>query len=498
LGRFASPAAARLQTLTDHHYTGSVTALRDQRRVWIVDDSPLDAQRARQILAGEYDVQVFQDGSAALERLASHEPPHVMVLDWVMPGITGLEVCRFLRSGPENHPQIGILLLTSQRNTSQIVEGLSAGANDYLAKPYEAEELRARVMSQIRAQELLERALRAEERNRRFLESAPDPMIVVDSTERVTFVNQEGCRVLKVTPAALLGQPLARAIPNFPSLPSAVSTDETSRALPDVTLEGRLFSPTIRVPASQETETTTISLREVTAQREKENRRLDFYSIIAHDLRTPLNSISLRTQLILNGRRGALSRELSDDMVKIDAHIGSLVLMINDFLELARSDAAPLITELADVDLGRLIETTMEGLQPQLETRRLEWRSLGSEEGARHSVRGDARRLSQVFANLLGNAIKFTPPGGVITTRIQRLERWLEVSVEDTGPGVPREAMLTLFERFTRAAGSAASVPGSGLGLMIVRDIIEAHGGSVGLDEQRSEGSRFWVRLPSP
>src|SRR5688572_1799390 len=146
------------------------------RRVWIVDDSTLDAERARRVLLGLYDVQVFHDGSAALECLTAQTPPDVMVLDWVMPGITGVEVCRFLRSGAYGNSPIGIVLLTAHRAVEQIVEGLSAGANDYLSKPYEDEELRARVMSQVRARELLERAVNAEETNRHLLQSAPDAM----------------------------------------------------------------------------------------------------------------------------------------------------------------------------------------------------------------------------------------------------------------------------------------------------------------------------------
>jgi two-component system phosphate regulon sensor histidine kinase PhoR len=471
-----------------------VSTTREQRRVWIVDDSPLDAQRARHALEGDYDVQVFQDGSAAIERLGCDNPPHVMVLDWVMPGISGVEVCRFLREGPDSYPQIGILLLTAQRHTEQIVEGLSAGANDYLPKPYEDEELRARVMTQIRAQELLDRAIRAEDRNRRFLESAPDPLLVIDADDRLTFVNQEACRILEAEPRALLGKPLREAIPNFASVPHEPGRSESFRALPDVELGGRLFSPSIRLPPTTEAERTIVSLREVTARRHAEKRRLDLYSIIAHDLRSPLNAMSLRTQLILAGGRGPLSSELTNDMTRFDANIRSLVLMINDFLEMARTDA-PLASDFAEVDVVELIDRTMEGLQPLLETRELTWQRQPPS-GEHEHVIGDAKRLAQVFANLLGNAIKFTPPRGTICTSIQRVDEWLEVSVEDTGPGVPPEAVHTLFDRFTRAPGSTSEIQGSGLGLMIVREIVEAHGGSVGIDEKRQRGSRFWVRLP--
>src|SRR5664279_3510907 len=94
--------------------------------VWIVDDSPLDLDRARRVLEEDQAVRAFADGSALLEYLASHPAPDVLILDWVMPGVTGIEVCRFLRGGDMPHPQLAILLLTSQDQTDQIVEGLAA------------------------------------------------------------------------------------------------------------------------------------------------------------------------------------------------------------------------------------------------------------------------------------------------------------------------------------------------------------------------------------
>ena len=153
----------------------------------------------------EYDIEVFQDGANVLERLTSAPPPDVMVLDWVMPGISGPEVCRFLRAQPDDGTPIGILLLTAHRAVEQIVEGLSAGANDYLAKPYEPEELQARVMAQVRARELLERATRAERVNHALLESAPDAMLAIDAEGRVTFANGEACGVFECNAAEFSG-----------------------------------------------------------------------------------------------------------------------------------------------------------------------------------------------------------------------------------------------------------------------------------------------------
>jgi len=94
--------------------------------VWVVDDSPIDAERARRALEGLYQVESLSDGSVALERLAAVPPPDALVLDWVMPGVSGIEVCRYVRA--HHRPGLAILLLTAQQQTEQIVEALSAGA----------------------------------------------------------------------------------------------------------------------------------------------------------------------------------------------------------------------------------------------------------------------------------------------------------------------------------------------------------------------------------
>jgi two-component system phosphate regulon sensor histidine kinase PhoR len=235
----------------------------------------------------------------------------------------------------------------------------------------------------------------------------------------------------------------------------------------------------------------------VTARRQADERRLDFYSMIAHDLRSPLNAMSLRTDLMLNGRHGALPAPLVTDIHKIKGGIQSLVIMINDFLEMARFEGTPIQLERESVDVAGLMDGIMEGFRPLVERASLDWQHHPGELATDCRVVGDRKRLNQVFTNLLGNAIKFTPPRGKITTSIQSLGKWIEVAVEDTGRGVAPQDIPTLFDRYTRAPGEGAEVAGSGLGLMIVREIVEAHGGTVGVESSVGVGSRFWVRLPS-
>ncbi|MGK4002398.1 ATP-binding protein [Sorangium sp. So ce1036] len=470
---------------------------RARRLVWIVDDSRLDAERARRVIACEHDVEVFHDGPAALERLSSSAaPPDAMVLDWIMPGMTGVDVCRFLRSAPAGFQKIGILLLTAHRHVDQIVEGLSAGADDYLAKPYEDEELRARVASLMRWRALLERVEQAEAANRRLLEIAPDPLLVVDAEGRLSFVNEQAAFALGVPPDALLGRPLAELIPDLPSpgLPSNEPEPLSGEgALPtaDVEIRGRVFSPTLRVLPGEGAPSTIISLRDVTERRMLDERRLDFYSIIAHDLRTPLNAMTLRIACMLGDEELDRQPSLREGIHKLDERLQSLVVHINDFLELASLEGARHRMERKDVDLVRLIGDTIEDFRPLLDEKGLTFSAPAPRADA--VVLGDRKRLAQVLSNLIGNAIKFTPPRGAITARVDVKSRFIEVSLEDTGSGIAPELVPMLFQRYQRAEHK---VGGSGLGLMIVREIVEAHGGVVGVESHLGRGSRFWFRLP--
>ncbi|MEJ7729652.1 MAG: response regulator [Polyangiaceae bacterium] len=130
--------------------------------VWLLEDSPMEAAMARRALSASYDVEIFSDGSTLIERIAEGQTPSVMVLDVQLPGISGVEVCRFLR-GRFDETALPVLMLTVYGHKSDLIEGLAAGANDYLTKPYDAPELLARVGTLSRVRQLHETARRAEE-----------------------------------------------------------------------------------------------------------------------------------------------------------------------------------------------------------------------------------------------------------------------------------------------------------------------------------------------
>jgi signal transduction histidine kinase len=465
-----------------------------ERTIWVVDDSRLDSRRAQEVLSRDHHVEVFDDGSCVLERLAEQAPPDVLVLDWLMPGVSGLDVCRFLRSPRSPAPHVAILLLTVQHESGQVVEGLAAGANDFLAKPFADEELRARVANLVRGADLLKRVMRAEQQVRRLLAAAPDALVTVDEDGTVSYVNQEAERVFGCSSSQLIGQRVARLLPEVDLSTLGAETSSAMAPLPDIRIREELYAPTARRMPADISAHVTVALRNVTERRKAEARRLDFYSVIAHDLRSPLQGMLLRADLLLAGHRGPLPVGAIGDLRRIENNIRTMVALVNDFLDLAQFEGTNYMIERELIDLRGLIEHAVEDIRPLVQESQLKTRLEFDEFDA--SLMGDRRRLMQVVTNLLSNAVKFTPPGGAITVRIQERGGQVEVSVQDTGQGIAPELLNNLFQRYARAIDPSHTVGGTGLGLMIVREIVEAHGGSVGARSAPGEGSTFWFRLP--
>ena len=225
--------------------------------------------------------------------------------------------------------------------------------------------------------------------------------------------------------------------------------------------------------------------------READRMKEEFFSHISHELRTPLTSVREAATLLRDEVPGVLAPKQARLVEIIAASTDRVLRLVNEILELSRLRAGLLAIDRRNVDIGNLVHRALEQVRPQAEARGLRMESNGAIDGAR--VLGDEERLLQVLVNLLGNAIKFTPPGGAVRLGVTADTDRVEVAVEDTGVGIPPEALPRVFERYWQARGTRA---GTGLGLAIVKSIVEMHGGRVQAHSSEGKGSRFVVQLP--
>lgn len=237
-------------------------------------------------------------------------------------------------------------------------------------------------------------------------------------------------------------------------------------------------------------------LEEVEGERAQlERARRDLFAAVSHDLRTPLMTMRAMVEALSDGvvsDRETMRRYLEN----IDAELHYLSQLIDDLFELARLDSGELRLHLADVRLDHLVEEAVDAFRPAASRAGVALRcEVGADTG---TVRLDAPRVTRALYNLVQNAIRHTPPDGTVTVRLRRFADAVEVAVTDTGEGIAEGELTRVFERFYRGERSRSREQGgAGLGLAIVRSIVEAHGGSVSADSRPHEGSTFRLVLPA-
>jgi len=216
----------------------------------------------------------------------------------------------------------------------------------------------------------------------------------------------------------------------------------------------------------------------------------EFIANVSHELRTPLNAVIGFAEILVNQYFGALNPRQLDYSHSILASARLLMRLINDILDLATIEAGYMVLETGPIDVSAILHSVLALTRERARSRDLELDlRCPPEIGV---VEGDERRLKQALFNLISNAVKFTPPGGAIRLEAARRDDALLLTVADTGVGIPIADQARVFEKFERGVRQ----PGAGLGLSLVKSLIELHGGAVVIESASGQGTRITCRLP--
>jgi signal transduction histidine kinase len=237
-------------------------------------------------------------------------------------------------------------------------------------------------------------------------------------------------------------------------------------------------------------------LREVTGEREAERVKEEFFALVSHELRTPLTAILGYVELVL-GEHSHPDTDAAEQhryLEIVERNAQRLLRLVGDLLFAAQVESGSLLLEPEVVDLAQITREAVEAARPRAEDAGI---LLGAQIDPLPPSVGDRDRIAQVLDNLISNALKFTPGGGHVEVRLCTEGDDARLDVADTGVGVPPEEQARLFDRFFRASNATTrAVPGVGLGLMIVRAIVAAHGGTISVASEVDAGTTFTVRLP--
>lgn len=224
---------------------------------------------------------------------------------------------------------------------------------------------------------------------------------------------------------------------------------------------------------------------DITERKKLERTKQQFMAMITHELKSPLSSFLFVMQLLLKGHYGQLTEEGKRYIAATEQDVERLINLISELLDLEKIDAREFAVSLSPLALKPVIEAARHSVSGLAEKKGVKIEDRSQE----FTVNGDAARLVQVVANLLSNAIRFSPAGSVICIETANKISLVEVRIQDSGTGISKQDQKVIFERFRSFSNS------TGLGLAICKGLIEAHGGRIGVESDLGQGATFWFTL---
>jgi signal transduction histidine kinase len=482
--------------------------------VLVVDDEKVIRDGCRLILQPSgYQVLTAENGQQALEVLA-REPVNVVLCDLKMPVMGALEV---LEAARQRHPDVPIIIITGHGTVDDAVECMKKGAYDFVTKPFRIDhltlcvqralekqqlELKARHLKEEQAKNLYHLALE-QSRLHTIINCMADGLVVTNRDLEVVLVNHAFTHLMGVASAVPLPGPLetyfddSGVLEAIRELLTGVEVEAHKCICQEIT-RGRLHLRVLTAPfldLRQEVLGTVTVLHDVTSFKELDQMKSDFVNLVSHELRSPLSSIIMQHKVLLDGLAGDLSDKQREMLRRAHDKMQGLLHLINDLLDLAKIESGHRQLEQVPLHLGELLNDVLELQRARAESQGVVLGLWVAEDLP--AILADRRGLEEVFTNLIANAITYSPDGGQVTVRAVLRGDYGEVLVSDEGIGIEEEEIPKIFDKFYRVKHpKTRQIIGSGLGLTIVKSIVEAHRGTIAVESRPGRGSTFRVRLP--
>ncbi|HET91319.1 MAG TPA: hybrid sensor histidine kinase/response regulator [Chloroflexi bacterium] len=467
-------------------------------RVLVVDDSLVyrDLLVNHVLTPNGYEPLTANDGESGL-RIALREGPDLIIMDMQMPGMTGLQVLEALHQAGSEIP---VIMMTLHGSEDLAVRAFRLGVKDYVIKPFDIEEMLIamdRALTEVRLRrerDALTRTLEAERRQlEAVLTNTKEGILLVDDSDedRIILANHAVCEAFNLESDGA-NRPLMEVVQDevlidvFQQAKAKAEIAHAELPLPD----DRTFNANItpiqgvgRVAVMQD----------ITYLKELDRMKSEFVSTVSHDLRSPLTSVKGFADLL--PQVGQLNEQQAYFLEKIRSGVDTVTEMISDLLDLGRIEAEVRM-DLEECDLGVIIEKVIAGQRNHAELKKQYLRmQIGPD---LPSVLGNPVRLGQALSNLVSNAIKYTAEKGRISVIASREDGQAVIKIEDNGMGIPQQDLPHIFDKFYRVdRPETEGIIGSGLGLSIVKTIIEKHRGRIWVDSKMGVGTAFTIVLPS-
>jgi PAS domain S-box-containing protein len=485
-------------------------------RVMVVDDEAGIRDGSQRILQRiGFEVSQASRGDHALENLPA-EQPAIVLLDLKMPGMDGMEVLSRIR---ELDPAILVIVITGYATVETAIEAMKQGAYDFIPKPFEPDQLRIVVNRAAETIRLTRETAALEQARRRtlldldteksristILHSLPDGVVVTNTAGQVVLINPAAREMLGLDPDTGPGAPISAVIPDkrLCSLIQEISQGRhiDYEDIPDyefATGDERYLLARGQPVLGERREClgAVINLSDVTALKVIDRLKSEFVAKVSHELRSPLATIHEQLAKVM--------RDMMDEAPESDQHIlarakektHGLISLIGDLLDLSRIEEGLICREPEAVQVESLVADVAAFLKSRAEAKQQTLEFMPPSENL-PPLNADPVALESIFGNLIANAINYTPQGGAIRVSVDRAGINLRVRVSDTGFGIEEKHLHKIFDRFYRVKNDKTRyITGTGLGLPIVKQLVDSLGGFIDVESTPGSGSTFTVLIP--
>ncbi len=471
----------------------------EKTTILVVDDNTNNLALMSNLLEDIYQVKVTNNGVTALTIAQSENPPDLILLDIVMPEMSGYEVCKHLKSDAKtNH--IPVIFLSAKAEIQDELKGLELGAVDYITKPISLPILLSRVETQLKIK-LIQDDLRNQKAwFHSIIESIPDVLLVTDEQNVIVLCNSRAEEVFGYRLKELHSKNMDQLILGDKGIRkngSKFPVEVSSKNLPSLN-DGSVC--------------TCVLVRDITKRHRIENEvraakelaedankmKSDFLANMSHELRTPLNAIIGYSEILQEDAEDLKLPQFGLDLKKIHTAGTHLLYLIDGMLDLSKIEAGKMELYLEDISLDNMIADVGNIILPMIAKNNN--RLIIDCESNLKPIHADAIKIKQVLFNLLSNASKFTHNGSItfnVKNAIISGEERVLFSISDTGIGLTDKQMGKLFTEFVQADTSTTrKYGGTGLGLTISRRFCQMMGGDITVNSAINQGSTFTIDLP--
>ena len=508
--------------------TGTFEVNKKTHKILIVDDNPINAELLKETVEQLNKIAFIAYGGKKAIELAQNYSFDLILLDIMMPEISGFELIKKLKNDVKN-TQTPVIFISALNDTKDIVKGLDLGSYDYITKPYNIDELKARVSSVLRIKDLQDELRQEKEKFDQINKFSADGIIILNSEFEITSCSDRFIEWMGINKDdnknEIIGKNLFKLIQNsdenvqfYNSYLNSNSLDfvnpessdlqsfdpKNSDLLKEFTIKHSDKIKYIEINSSKmqnnkdETEGYVLVLRDISAQKEVEKQKETFIATLTHDLKTPIRAEMRSLELLLKGSFGELTSDQKEIINEILLSSKFMSGMVNTLLAGYKYDNGKVDIHKDKVDLNEIIKLCNSELKYLVQEKN---QNLTFEhQNQNQIIYADYVEIKRLVTNLLSNALNYTSEGGTITI-ISEIEnagienKYVKVSVIDNGRGISQSQIPHLFDKYTSYSKKFRQV-GTGLGLYVAKQILEAHDGHITVKSEEGKGSEFTFYLP--